>query len=507
MLLIVAIAAVRAARRLLRQLLLLLRCGGAAAARRAAAARPAERGESAPLMRGEASASPREAKKARASPTSEMTGVVGAQRLQSWIEVPAESHFSLHNVPFGVFVPAAGGSARCGTRVGDTVVDLAVLAHADVFHGCGFDAGCFTNSSLNAFMALGRPAWKAARARLQAVLSAAGEVAVRDNVAVRQAALHPAGRVAMQLPARIENYTDFYASRQHATNVGIMFRGADNALQPNWLHLPVGYHGRASSVVPSGSPVKRPCGQLQKGDDKAPPVYGACETLDFELEIGMFVGPGSKLGEPIDIRRADEHVFGFVLLNDWSARDIQRWEYVPLGPFGAKNFCTSISPWVVTCEALEPFRCATSAGEQKEPVPLPYLREPGYSSYDIDLRVLLKASDMGAEPVEISKSNFRNMYWTHRQQLAHHTVTGCNMQPGDLLGSGTISGDAPGTYGSMLELSWKGTKPIPCGKAERKFLKDGDSCIMTGVCHGDGYCVGFGEVEGTILAATPMRFD
>jgi fumarylacetoacetase len=282
-----------------------------------------------------------------------------------------------------------------------------------------------------------------------------------------------------------------------------MFRGPDNALQPNWLHLPVGYHGRSSTIVVDGTPVRRPKGQLQADatDPKKGSVFGACRLMDFELEMGAFVGIPNEMGESVDITKADEHIFGLVLLNDWSARDIQKWEYVPLGPFTAKNFATTISPWIVTLDALEPFKAPTSAVEQKDPEPLPYLRDPDYHSYDINLEVYIKGEGMEKDAL-VTRSNFKNLYWNVRQQLVHHTVTGCNMRPGDLLGSGTISGPTPESYGSMLELSWKGSKTIDIGGGNtRKFLQDNDEVLMTGFCQGDGYRVGFGDCNGKILPA------
>jgi fumarylacetoacetase len=355
-------------------------------------------------------------------------------------------------------------------------------------------------------MAKGRGAWRDARSRIQALL-AADNPTLRDDEALSSKALLPISSVEMQLPATIGDYTDFYSSREHATNVGTMFRGADNALQPNWLHLPVGYHGRASSVVITGTPVRRPRGQLQVDatDPKKGSRYGACRLMDFELEVGTFVGVGNEMGSTISVEEADKHIFGLVLMNDWSARDIQKWEYVPLGPFGAKNFATSISPWIVTLDALAPFKAPTSAGAQTDPEPLPYLRDPDYSSYDIKLNVGIATEGM-KEPHNICKSNFKNLYWNVRQQLVHHTVTGCNMRPGDLLGSGTISGSTEDSYGSMLELSWKGSKslPMPDG-SERKFLKDGDNVVMEGFAQGDGFRVGFGVVEGVVLPAHPVE--
>jgi fumarylacetoacetase len=301
----------------------------------------------------------------------------------------------------------------------------------------------------------------------------------------------------MLLPATIGDYTDFYSSREHATNVGIMFRGVENALMPNWRWLPVGYHGRASSIVVSGTGFRRPSGQLCP-DETLPPVFGPSRLLDFELEVGFFVGPGNPLGEPIPIERAEEHIFGLVLVNDWSARDIQKWEYQPLGPFLGKSFATSISPWVVPLDALEPFRCA---GPVQEPEPLPYLRAPVPGAFDIELGVDLDAAGESG-PVTVCRSNFRHLYWSMAQQIAHHTVNGCNLRPGDLLASGTISGPTPDSYGSLLEITWRGTKPIrlPSG-AERKFLADGDRITMSGSCARDGLRLGFGEVTGRVLPA------
>ena len=298
------------------------------------------------------------------------------------------------------------------------------------------------------------------------------------------------------LPVDIGDYTDFYSSREHATNVGSMFRDPDNALLPNWLHLPVGYHGRASSVVVSGTEVRRPMGQTQNGD--APPTFGPSRLLDFELELGFFTGPGNALGEPIPVEQAADHIFGFVLVNDWSARDIQKWEYVPLGPFLAKNFATSISPWIVTMDALEPFRCA---GPVQDPEPLPYLRSQGPQAFDIHLEVGIQPEGAGEDDV-VCRSNFRYMYWNVCQQLAHHTVTGCNVRPGDLMASGTISGPDKGSYGSMLELTWRGQHPLRLSDgSERKFLADGDTVVMRGRAEKDGLRIGFGEVSGRILPA------
>jgi fumarylacetoacetase len=356
--------------------------------------------------------------------------------------------------------------------------------------------GVFRRASLNAFMALGRPAWRETRELVTRLLSA-DEPRLRDREALRDAALVPQSSVEMLLPAEVGDYTDFYSSREHATNVGVMFRGPDAALQPNWLHLPVGYHGRASSLVPGGVDVRRPCGQ-SRPDDGAPPVFGPSRQMDFELEVGAFVGPGNMLGEPIGIDRAEEHVFGLVLVNDWSARDIQKWEYVPLGPFLGKSFATSVSPWVVTLDALEPFRCAAPV---QDPPPLPYLRTSGPQGIDLRLEVWLQGERMTA-PARITATNARHLYWSLAQQLAHHTVNGCNLRTGDLLASGTISGPTRESRGSLLELAWRGAEPLELPGGERRtFLEDGDRVTMTGWCQGDGFRVGFGELSARLLPA------
>ena len=413
-------------------------------------------------------------------------------KLQSFIDVPTGSDFPIHNLPYGIFRPSAGARPRIGVAIGNKVLDLSVLADRGLLAGTAF-----REPTLNALMALGSPAWREARQTLTQLLRH-DEPTLRDDSGLRDAAFHPMASVEMLLPAAIGDYTDFYSSREHATNVGTMFRGPDNALQENWLHLPVGYHGRSSSVVVSGTDLRRPSGQT-KADDAEGPIYGPSRLMDFELEMGFFVGPGNPLGEPISIGEAPEHIFGMVLVNDWSARDIQKWEYVPLGPFLGKNFGTSISPWVVTMAALEPFRCAGPA--QDDPVPLDYLKDPGNCAYDIPLEVLLQTEQMDA-PETIATSNFKYMYWSICQQLAHHTVNGCNAQPGDLLGSGTISGPDKHERGSMLELSWRGAETVELANGEtRKFLADGDTVIMRGHCEADEIRIGFGEVSGKLLPA------
>jgi fumarylacetoacetase len=417
--------------------------------------------------------------------------------LRSFVPVPAESHFPIQNLPYGVFRRRSGGTPHIGVAIGNMVLDLCVLQEEACFEECPSLQGqpAFIAPTLNAFMALGPAAWNEARTTISHLLRA-DQPALRDNAALREQALVPMAEVEMLLPVDIGDYTDFYSSREHASNVGTMLRGPENALMPNWLHLPVAYHGRASSIIVSGTDLHRPKGQT-KADDAPAPTFGPSRSLDFELEMGFFVGPGNELGRPIPIERAAEHIFGMVLVNDWSARDMQKWEYVPLGPFLAKNFGTSISPWVVPMAALEPFR---TSGPRQEPAPLPYLCTSG-DAYDIRLEIHLQTEKMN-RPQRICASNLKHMYWNLHQQLAHHTVNGCNLRPGDLLATGTISGPTPDSYGSLLELAWKGTKPLTLsGGEQRTFLQDGDRVTMTGWCQGPGYRVGFGQVTGKILPA------
>jgi fumarylacetoacetase len=419
------------------------------------------------------------------------------KQLRSFIEVTPDSHFPIQNLPYGVFVPPEGGAPRVGVAIGAQVLDLSVLEVAGFFPGALFrEWRIFDEPSLNEFMSLGRTAWQEARRIIQTLLRH-DNPRLRDDAELRAKAFYPQMAVIMTLPAAIGDYTDFYSSRDHATNVGTMFRDPANALLPNWLHLPVAYHGRASSIIASGQDIRRPQGQTVAGTSTTP-SFNASRLLDFELEMGFFTGPGNALGQPIPVDQAADHIFGMVLVNDWSARDIQKWEYQPLGPFLAKNFATSISPWVVTLEALAPFR---KAGEVQKPEPLPYLRTTADWAYDIQLEVHLQVEEVG-ETAVVCRSNAQYLYWNICQQLAHHTITGCNTRPGDLLASGTISGPTPDSYGSMLELAWRGTKPIslPNGQ-ERKFLQDGDRVTMTGWSQGDGYRVGFGEVTAKVLPA------
>jgi fumarylacetoacetase len=409
--------------------------------------------------------------------------------MRSFLDVAPDSHFPIQNLPFGIFKPR-NGAARAGVAIGDLILDLAVLEEAGHFG----QQRVFASDSLNAFMSLGRPVWKKTREIIQNLLSTETPT-LRDDTALRARTFHKQSEVTMQLAVRIGDYTDFYSSFHHAHNVGTMLRGPENALMPNWKWLPVAYHGRASSIVISGADVRRPRGQI-KPPDAATPTFAASRSFDFELETAFFVGPGNEQGEPIPVGRAEDHICGFVLMNDWSARDIQTWEYQPLGPFLAKNFCTSISPWIVTLEALEPFRKKLPA---QDPSPLGYLRREDDFTFDIQLEARLQSASMAA-PQIITRTNFQNLYWSAAQQLAHHTVNGCNLQPGDLLASGTISGPSEESRGCMLELTWRGANPIKLSSGEtRKWLEDGDTLTITGWCQGDGYRVGFGEVSGKVL--------
>ena len=415
---------------------------------------------------------------------------------RSFIEVAPDSHFPIQNLPFGVFKPAQA-SARVGVAIGDFVLDLSILEELGHFRGPEFqDRRVFLDGALNGFLALGRPAWNKARGVIQNLL-AAETATLRDDAVLRSRVLHAQKDVTMQLPARIGDYTDFYSSYHHAHNVGTMLRGPENALMPNWKWLPVAYHGRASSIVASGAEVRRPHGQI-KPPDAPTPTFGPSRSFDYELETAFLIGPGNALGEPVPIDRATDHIFGLVLMNDWSARDVQAWEYQPLGPFLAKNFCTSISPWVVTLEALESFRRPLPP---QDPEPLPYLRAAKDFTYDIQLEACLQTASMAA-PHVITRTNFQNLYWSIAQQLAHHTVNGCNLQPGDLLASGTISGPTEESRGCMLELTWRGANPLTLPNGEtRKWLEDGDRLTITGWAQGEGYRIGFGEVTGRVAPA------
>lgn len=414
-------------------------------------------------------------------------------RLRSFVDVKPESEFPIQNLPYGVVSTADDPAPRVGVAIGDFVLDLSALQAAKLLD---LPEGVFTQSSINAFMALGPNVWRSTRARIS-VLLRHDNPELRDNAELRAKTLLPMHSTKLHLPLRVEGFTDFYSSKEHATNVGTMFRDKTNPLLPNWLHIPIGYNGRASTVVVSGTQIHRPRGQLKPPSAELP-SFGPCKRLDFELEIGVVVGQSSAMGTMLTEQQAEEMIFGFTLLNDWSARDIQQWEYVPLGPFQAKAFATSISPWIVTREALEPFRVH---GPVQDPAPLPYLQQKGANNYDIALEVALRTPAM-QQPARISATNFKYMYWSSVQQLVHHASSGCAMSVGDLLGSGTVSGPAKDQLGSLLELSWNGTEPLQLpGGESRGFLEDGDSLVMRGWCQGDGYRVGFGEVEGMVLAA------
>jgi fumarylacetoacetase len=427
---------------------------------------------------------------------------------RSWVDGADGSDFPLQSLPYGVF-RRAGESPRIGAAIGPHVLDLSVLHEAGLFAGTSVPGeNVFGRAALNDFLACRRRAWSEVRTRLVSLLAAksvraadgqvvAADARLRDDAGLRQAALHPRDKAELLMPVQIRAYVDFYSSREHATNVGKMFRDPNNPLLPNWLHIPIGYNGRASSVVVSGTPIRRPCGQT-KADDAPAPTFGPTKLLDIELEMGFITGPGNALGERLSPQQAIETIFGFVLVNDWSARDIQRWEYQPLGPFLAKTFATSISPWVVPLDALVPFRVPSPA---QEPAPLPYLQVPGDWGLDIDLEILLADSSM-ASPQRIAATNFRHMYWTIVQQLVHQASNGTNIEAGDLYASGTVSGPTPDSYGSLLELTWRGTKPITLSSGQaRKFLADGDTVVLRGRAKAANFRVSFGECAGTILPA------
>ena len=414
--------------------------------------------------------------------------------MRSFITCNQNSDFSIYNIPFGVAVFNQEYIACC-SRIGDQVIDLATLYDYGFFDEIeGIDENVFEAYTLNEFIELGKPVTNAVRLKIQELLQENSKLA-QDEKTISEC-FFAIDQVKMMMPVHIPNYTDFYSSIEHASNVGIMFRGAENALLPNWKHLPVGYHGRASSIVVSGTEIIRPKGQTKPADVDSP-IFGPSKQLDFELEMGFIVNKHTEMGESISTAEAEDAIFGMVLFNDWSARDIQSWEYVPLGPFLGKNFGSSVSPWVVTLEALEPFR--TSSPKQ-EPEVLDYLKFEGDKNYNIQLEVYLKPKD--AESTLISESNFKYMYWNMAQQLAHHTINGCNVEVGDLYASGTISGKDEKSYGSMLELTWRGTKPLHLNNGEeRKFIEDHDTIIIKGFSEKDGMRVGFGEVSGQILPA------
>ena len=411
---------------------------------------------------------------------------------KSWIKVPDNSDFPIQNIPFGVFI-TKDDVITIGTRIGDCAIDMGALQQLNYFDGIELTDDMFMQDTLNDFISDGKKTWRLVRDRLAELFDETNPK-LRDNKEHRDIVIFDVKYIEMQLPVLIGDYTDFYSSKEHATNVGKMFRDPENALLPNWLHIPVGYHGRSSTIIPSGFPVNRPMGQTLPNGETTP-VFGPSRMVDFELEIAFITTDANIMGENIPINEAEDYIFGMVLMNDWSARDIQKWEYVPLGPFLAKNFATSISPWIITMDALEPFR---TKGPKQDPVPFPYLQLKGKHNFDINLEVAIQPEKCDATIV--SKSNFKYMYWSMSQQLAHHTSNGCRVNSGDMMGSGTISGPTPDSYGSMLELTWGGKNPIKLNDGtERKFINDGDMVIMKGFCKNNGVRIGFGEVSSKLL--------
>ena len=427
------------------------------------------------------------------------------KNLTSFIDIAADSDFSIHNLPYGIFSDAkdatGNNNRRAGVAIGEHVLDLSVLEAEGLLSLTG--GPYFDQPTLNAFIDSGRDNWTKARSTIQTLLSADIDT-LRDNKDLQAKALFKQADVTMHLPVHVPGFTDFYSSKEHATNVGTMFRDPKNALLANWTEMPVGYNGRASTVIVSGTDVIRPSGQLKPNPDDRP-IFSPCKRLDFELETAFVVGRGNDIGQPIAVDAAADHIFGMVLLNDWSARDIQKWEYVPLGPFNAKTFASEVSPWIVTMDALAPFKTACPT---QEPKPLAYLNEKdSNNSFDINLSVELLPENSD-EATVVCETNFKYMYWSMAQQLTHHTITGCKVEVGDMMGSGTISGPTPDSYGSMLEIAWNATKPVTLkGGETRSFIEDGDTVFMKGYSEKDGIRVGFGEVRGKVLPALSFDFD
>jgi len=415
-------------------------------------------------------------------------------KLQSWIAVPKGTDFPIQNIPFGI-ADFGNGLTGAATRIGDTAINLAVLAELGYFKDIVTDPTLFREPVLNRFLELDKNKLSAVRERISDLFEEGNDVLLQDTVMINIITT-PVEQVTMKLPVSIGDYTDFYSSLEHATNVGKMFRSADNALFPNWKHIPIGYHGRSSSIVISGTNIHRPKGQILPKDSNKP-LFAPSKMVDFELETAFITCSKNKLGEPISIDKTDDHIFGMVLFNDLSARDIQKWEYVPLGPFLSKSFGSVVSPWIVTMEALEPFRVA---GPKQNPTVLPYLQTDGKRNLDINLQVFIKPENSDASLV--SHSNAKYLYWNMNQQLAHQTVNGCNINPGDMYGSGTISGPEPGTFGSMLELTWGGSKPLKLNDGtERKFINDNDTILMRGWAENEKVRIGFGQASVKILPA------
>ena len=411
---------------------------------------------------------------------------------KSWLAVPENSDFPIQNIPFGVFL-TKDDVITIGTRIGDFAIDLGALQQMNYFEGIELTDDMFMQDTLNDFISDGQKTWRLVRNRIAHLFDVENPL-LQNNKEHRDIVIFNLDEVEMQLPVLIGDYTDFYSSKEHATNVGAMFRDPENALLPNWLHIPVGYHGRSSTIVPSGIPVHRPMGQTLPNGETSP-VFGPSRMIDFELETAFITTDANIMGENIPVHEAEDYIFGMVLLNDWSARDIQKWEYEPLGPFLAKNFASSISPWIVTLDALEPFR---TKGPQQDPTPLPYLQLKGRHAFDINLEVSIQPEN--AEANVVSESNFKYMYWNMSQQLAHHTSNGCRVNSGDMMGSGTISGPTPDSFGSMLELTWGGKNPIKMADGtDRKFINDNDTVIMKGFCKNQEVRIGFGEVSSKLL--------
>src|SRR5699024_7935753 len=427
------------------------------------------------------------------------------KNLTSFIDIAADSDFSIHNLPYGIFSDAkdatGNNNRRAGVAIGEQVLDLLILEAEGLVRLAG--GPYFDQPTLNAFIDSGRGNWTKARSTIQTLLSADSDT-LRDNKDLQSKALFKQADVTMHLPVHVPGFTDFYSSKEHATNVGTMFRDPKNALLANWTEMPVGYNGRASTVIVSGTDVIRPSGQLKPNPDERP-IFSPCKRLDFELETAFVVGKRNNIGQPIAVDEANDHMFGMVLLNDWSARDTQKWEYVPLGPFNAKTFASEVSPWIVTMDALAPFKTACPT---QEPIPLAYLNEKdSNNSFDINLSVELLPENSD-EATVVCETNFKYMYWSMAQQLTHHTITGCKVEIGDMMGSGTISGPTPDSYGSMLEIAWNATKPVTLkGGETRSFIEDGDTVIMKGYSEKDGIRVGFGEVRGKVLPALSFDFD
>ena len=428
-----------------------------------------------------------------------MPNIANDPNRKSWINVPENCDFPIQNIPFGVFITKED-VITIGTRIGNCAIDMGALQQLGYFEGIELTDDMFMQDTLNDFISDGKKTWRLVRNRL-AELFDENNPKLRDNKEHREVVIFKVEDIEMLLPVQIGDYTDFYSSKEHATNVGKMFRDPENALLPNWLHIPVGYHGRSSTIVPSGIPVHRPYGQTLPNGETTP-VFGPSRLVDFELETAFITTDANLMGEPIPVEEAEEHIFGMVLFNDWSARDIQKWEYVPLGPFLAKNFASSISPWIVTMDALEPFRVK---GPEQSPEPLPYLKQKGAKAFDINLEVAIQPEN--AVETVVSRSNFKYMYWSMAQQLAHHTINGCRVNSGDMMGSGTISGPTEDSFGSMLELSWGGQKPLKMNDgSERKFINDNDTVIIRGFCQKDNLRIGFGEVSSKLLPAVELKF-